>query len=230
MSTWSTESFVRRQHELRAGGLRALYPSQAWSMYRVAPLCESVIDFGFGSEESLLALREMNPFIRYTGIDSDTEIVSTAAAKHRDERTDFAAVDFELFDYGVAELTQGWSFVYAHDRPFHAIKKLWSCATRFSLFDVRATHLDDDVIDIERSYGEHDGQRVCYPLLSWERLLAYLAELDPRPRIEFTTYYFPPSQYVHIERALPEPFVASIVLDREGSGIVGTLVPPRRVP
>lgn len=228
-SVLGSESWRRRQKELRSGGLVGLYSSQAWSLYRVVPLYRSVVDFGFGTPESLLAVREINPTIEYLGVDVVTAVVGAAQHSYGDERTQFAALDFAEAT-ATAELAMGWSFVYAHDRPYEAIQKLWDTCTRFALFDLRATHLGEDVTDARRSYGEHDGSRVCYPLLSWSRLIKFLMGLEPVPTIEFTTYYFPPSRCVHVDHSIPEPFVASLILSREGSGgVTGRLVPPPRV-
>lgn len=100
-------------------------------------------------------------------------------------------------------------------------------AGRFCLFDVRAAHIADDVIDVDRSYGQHDDERVCYPILSWRRLEAFLHGLRPAVAIEVASYYYPPSEFVHIADGIPEPFVLSIVLDRGASGFYGHVVEPR---
>jgi hypothetical protein len=228
LSAWSTESFATRQGELREPNLRALFPSQAWSLFRIAPKCASVLDLGFGSIDSLIVLRKINPQISYLGLDLESEIVSDASP-YSDERTQFVCADFLGWEGARAELVQGWSFVYAHARPYECIERMYELADRFCLFDVRVTHLDADIVDTRRSRGMHDGREVPYPLLSWPRLRSFLESLSPSPAIELATYYFPPGPHVVLASDVPQPFVASLVLGKAGGpSFYGRVVEPLR--
>ena len=115
-------------------------------------------------------------------------------------------------------LVQGWSFVYALDRPYAAIEKMYALTERYCVFDLRATGLEDDVLDIDRARGELGGTVLPYPLLSWSRFQEFVLALSPGPRrLEFATYYFPPGPYVRLAPDLPEPFVAAVLIEK-GSG------------
>ena len=230
---WHTTAFAQRQKELRSPELRTLYPSQAWSMYRIIPACRTLLDLGFGSIDSLLVVRTINSQIEYLGLDFVREIVESA--KHlEDARTKFVQADFPQWQCDTSfDVVQGWSFVYVFDRPYEVMRKMYGLARRHCLFDIRATHLDDDVIDTTRAWGLHDGVKVNYPLLSWQRFQAFVASLRPIPEsVEVACYYYPPGSAVRLDPVLPQPFVASIVINKGDEGATsqtrwhGKLIPP----
>lgn len=182
-------------------------------MYRLIPHVSSVLDVGFGSIDSMLTVRQINGQVDYTGVDGAAAVVA-AAAPYADARTRFRHGNF--FDYNgpSVELVQAWSFVYATDRPWAAIDRLYGLCTRYCLFDVRATHLPHDILDEELARGELGGKRIPYPLLSWRKLDAFLSGLEPAPGLEFAAYYYPPGPHVVLAPTL-QPFVVSVVLDKE---------------
>ena len=218
-SAWHTDSFAKRQGELRSPELRTLYPSQAWSMYRTIPHGETLLDLGFGSAESLIVVRKINNRIRYLGVDFVRSIVESA--KHlEDPQTKFVEADFLQWQTDQTfDIVQGWSFVYAFDCPYDVMRKMYALTRRHCLFDLRATHMKDDVIDLTRAYGLHDGVKVNYPLLSWHRFQAFVEALRPIPEsVEFSCYYYPPGPAVHLNPALPQPFVVSVVINKSLDG------------
>jgi hypothetical protein len=220
-TVWHTESFFNRQAQLRQPTLRSLYPSQAWSMYRVLPSCKSVLDLGFGSADSMLTIRQISPDIDYTGVDLVPDVVDKC--RHlEDQRTQFICGDF-LSDNLLStahrrdfDIVQGWSFIYAFDQPYLPLKKMYDLSSKWCLFDIRALHSNDDITDRKLTHAIHDGVQVSYPLMSWPKFIEFVSKLTPRPvTVEFSTYYYPPNtNLVKISSEVPEPFVASIAIEK----------------
>ncbi len=225
---WESRSFFDRQSEIRGRGLASLYPSQAWCMYRGLSDCSSVLEAGFGfpgAANNVQAITNAD----YLGIDSSQSVIEQAkpfeTKNVRFERADILDLDLKrTFDAVMA-----WALIYSSSEPYKMLENLWKHTRKRLMFDARAIHGSEDIIDVKRSYGEYGGIRCHYALLGWDRLLQFLNDLGA-VKIEFCSYYFPMSTNVHVDSDIPEPFVTSLIVHRTGekSEPVGNLVPPRK--
>jgi hypothetical protein len=213
---WSTNEFIERNKSLKEGGLSSLYPSQAWAMYRILPKFESILDVGFTSLKSYEVVKSIAPCIEYTGID----IVKNSPDDFNHEpNAEIITGDFfeEKFSRTFS-VVQAWQFVYVIDKPFLSIEKMYFLADDICMFDIRANYDKKSIVDIKKSYSYHQGCYTNYVIFSWHEFKYFIESLRPRPeQVEFSSYYYPTSEFITIEKGIKESFISSIII-RKGRG------------
>ncbi len=97
VKAWNTTGFVERMHSLNRVNLRDLYPSEAWSIYRIIPQVNNLLDICCGGSNMSQIVRTVNPALNYTGVDLNKELVDEGNKKFGSEKVKFIASDIFRF-------------------------------------------------------------------------------------------------------------------------------------
>lgn len=215
---WLTRGFVRRVAGLDRTRLRDLYPSEAWSLYRVLPRCRTVVDLGCGSGAMSQVVRAISPKTRYLGVDLNPVLIRRAAARYGNAQTRFIQGDLWEFLKGAEASADGimaWAVLYACAEFERLISRMIARAKRFVLFDMRVANISETVADIGMAHTVYDGTKGPYVIASFRALLDELRRHGRGlQRAEIAGYDYPVGPAVWMSGRLPQPSVISVVLEK----------------
>ena len=125
-SPYQSEEFSDRVAYLKRRALHQLYPSEAWSLYRTLPRCESVLDLGCGSGDMAGIVDTISPSTRYSGVDSNTKLINIAKRTEIKGKREFIEDDAfallerpEKFDF-----VMGWALLYAVENLYKLLEMM----------------------------------------------------------------------------------------------------------
>ena len=167
---------------------------------------QSVLDLGCAAGGSLFFSRELNPNVKYTGIDISEELINIAKKRFEGELSNFEFVHFDgehipfkdnsvdfCFSFGVFHHLSDWK------KMTHEVLRV---SQKFVLFDLRLWP-QNSLAGSPLSYqkialgGEWDGKTVIqYNIQSFNEVLEFLSTLkDQSISAQLYGYYSKPTDY-----------------------------------
>lgn len=216
---WNTKGFVDRMHQLNRVKLRDLYPSEAWSMYRILPQVNQVIDICCGGSNMSQIVKAINPSIDYTGVELNEKLVQEGNDVFGSETVRFICSD--VFDFLNTctvqyECVMAWAAVTHFADMYGLIDKLFKLAGRFFLFDVRLTDTDSTVADEKIAWTEYDGMRHPYYIAATKEFFEFLKIKESELRaVEIAGYDYPFGSTSWVSPDILQPGVFSVVLEKK---------------
>lgn len=168
----------------------ALHPSEAHFLPRLLKPGLTVLDVGCAAGGFCRILRELEPDIRYTGVDLSGEMIAEARRRYPDQRFEIApgeklpfrdgSFDLVLCTGGTLPMILSWRSV---------LQECWRVSRARVLFDVRAVGEGEDLEDIKQSYiklafsDEWEERAVSpYVVITMGSLYKAVMSLTPTPR------------------------------------------------
>ena len=198
--------------------LRDLYPSEAWSMYRILPQCETILDLGCGGGNMFQVVRQIAPNAHYTGLDLNPTLVERGQEAFGKSTATFIQGDIlghlqqsnEKYD-----CVMTWGVTYAIPFFYEAFDLVMSKdMARFFIFDMRVTDGESTLDDMNlswASYGDvknpnywHSFPEFLDAIKKWEHKLR---------RVEISGYDYPVGSAAWFSEDSPRPTVLSVVLE-----------------
>ena len=96
-TAYNSKEFINRVDELKRTHPRNLYPSEAWSLYRILPECKNVLDLGCGGGDMAEIVNAISKSTQYIGLDSNQDLIDIAKKSSFSGNPRFIAED--VFKY-----------------------------------------------------------------------------------------------------------------------------------
>lgn len=217
-------AFPLRMAELNRKGLRDLYPSEAWSMYRILPQCRSVLDLGCGGSNMLGVVRAINPEIRYVGVDFNPDLISAAQTARGSEAARFVQSDIEAFlreNTETFDCVMTWAVTYALPNFYECFDLvLEKRMGRFFMFDMRVSTLPGTIDDVNLAWSSYGSVRNPYYMHNYGEFLAAIRKHAPAS-VEIAGYDFPVGTTSWVHPNLRQPTILSVVIETRASEASG---------
>ncbi len=222
-AAFCTKGFVKSYEKLRKNvQLRELYPSEAWSVYRIIPQCKTMLDIGCGNGNISSILHAINNDIKYTGIDVSENIIEVAKETNESDLVEFFVSDAQKFLSGLDskfDCVMCFAATYAFPEFYKVMESMLNASKRFVIFDMRVHEKDMHVADVEIACTKHDNLKSPYVILSFREFLKVVSGWKEKvARVEISGYDFPVNRETHfLSPALNEPAIMSVVLEKRTS-------------
>lgn len=216
---WDTEEFEKRTKELNRTELFKLYPSEAWSLYRIIPQCKTVLDLGCGNGAMANIVRQISPETKYTGSDHQGKLMK--AASEIFPFANFKAGDIlELLStFPEYDAVMSWSVIKSFQNWREVIANMLQKAEKYVMFDLRVSNVEKEFWDEKICWAMYGNRRGPILVLNYktlkEALLKYAGELE---RIEIAAYQSSFDWRTQFSGTPPEQFVVSCVLKKKVKG------------
>ncbi|MFQ5873751.1 MAG: class I SAM-dependent methyltransferase, partial [Dehalococcoidia bacterium] len=215
---WNTVEFVQRVAQLERANLRDLFPSEAWSLYRILPHCESVLDLGCGNGRMAAILQAISPRTYSIGVDSNATLVQRASQEYAGANARFVQADvFQFLDNGNEpfDCVMAWALLYALTNFKELLDGMIARASKWVLFDMRVANVEKTIADTALAYTQYGDVRAPYVIASFRDLLQHLKGHEAAlASVEMTGYHFPPGPTCWVSDTLSQPAVLLVVLER----------------
>jgi SAM-dependent methyltransferase len=214
---YNSKEFINRVNELKRVKLKNLYPSEAWSLYRILPECRDVLDLGCGGGDMAEIVNTISKTTQYIGLDGNKDLIEIAKKSGFTGNPRFISEDVFKYLEGkeAFECVMGWAFLYAVLDPYKLLELMVKKASKYVLFDIRSAVMQKDVLDMSLShvvYGENKGP---LPIVSFRNFINAIRGYEEQlEEIEMTGYYFPFGSHVVIDKNIPEPAIISVILKK----------------
>jgi SAM-dependent methyltransferase len=219
-NVWINKEFSHHALNLNREALRTLYPSEAWSLYRIIPDCCSVLDMGCGNGNKANILRLINANAHYSGLDFNDELIDAAAQSY--PYADFFSSEAEVFLKEIKgkkayDCIMAWAFFCTLPNYFDLLDACIDISEKYILFDLRVINSSEDIHSLDLAYTSYNDIKEPYFLGSFSKLKAFLqSKAKNLKAIEISGYEFPVSPEISwIDPALPTPVVLSVVLEKK---------------
>ena len=138
---YNSKEFINRVHELKRIKPRNLYPSEAWSLYRILPECRNVLDLGCGGGDMAEIVSTISKTTQYIGLDSNQDLIDIALKSSFAGNPRFIPEDVFKYLEGkeAFECVMGWAFLYAVLDPYKLLELMVKKASKYVLFDIRSS-------------------------------------------------------------------------------------------
>lgn len=216
-AAWLTDAFARRVTGLHRTRLRDLYPSEAWSLYRVIPQCHNVLDMGCGSGAMFEIVRTLSDSAQYTGVDMNPALVASAKNRYSSSHAEFIHADALRFLETCEarfDCVMSWALLYAVPDFDALIERMIACTSRFVLFDMRVANVAATIADTGLAYTVYDDVKAPVVIGSFPALLQTLRQHDELKAVEISGYDMPLGSTSWISSSLPPISIVSVVLER----------------
>lgn len=163
-----------------------LYRSEQHFFAKILPTVGSVLDLGCAAGGSLLFSRELNPNVKYTGLDISQELISVAKKRFQSEKfVEFMYFDGEALPKDSSSVDLCFSFgVFHHLANWQVMaEEFLRVSSKYVLFDLRLWD-QPSLINDKNSFqkialgGEWDGKTVVpYNIQSFNEVFEYCSNL-----------------------------------------------------
>ena len=222
---YQSQEFSDRITYLKRRELNQLYPSEAWSLYRTLPKCESVIDLGCGSGDMAGIVNTISPSTRYSGVDSNAKLINIAKRTEIKGKLEFIKDDVFAFlkrpeKFGCV---MGWALLYAVENLYKLLEMMIAKANKYVLFDVRAVKTPDDVIDMSVSHTRYGKTTGPLPIVSFDNLINFIKRYEKKlSSVEMAGYYFPIGPHGWVDARIAEPAILSVALEKASPDFIAS--------
>lgn len=220
---WNTKEYEIRTRKLYRTELHKLYPSEAWTLYRILPNCKSVIDLGCGNGAMAAITKQIAPNAQYTGVDHQTRLIKEA--RDAFSWAEFHASDLESYleRCEPADCVMSWSVIKSFKNWRDILAGMLKKARKYVICDIRVANTDAESFDVDVCHAEYGGKRgpiilVNYPIFC-NALLEHRSELA---RIEIAGYQSEWGEFVHFVGPAPDTFLIVSVLVKKGVQLTQT--------
>lgn len=213
-----TESFTDRMDVLNRVNLRDLFPSEAWSMYRILPQCSSILDLGCGGSNMFQVVRQIVPNAYYTGLDLNPTLVERGQEAFANTNAQFVQGDIlghlQKTDQKY-DCVMGWGVTYVIPFFYDALDLVMSKdMSQFFIFDMRVTGSDSTLDDMDLSSASYGGIANPNYWHSFTEFLQIIKKWEHKLKnVEISGYEFPVGEAVRFSPDSPRPTVLSVVLE-----------------
>lgn len=215
---WNTPEYEERTRQLYRVELHKLYPSEAWSLFRILPECKTILDLGCGNGAMAAIARQIAPDAHYTGMDHQDTLMQEA-------KTAFPYADFEagdMVDYlkncDEFDCVMSWSVIKSFGNWRELISLLLDKARKYVICDIRVANTDFEAFDDTVCWADYGGRRGPIAFLNYPAYRDALVEhKDQLDRVEVAAYQSEWGQFVHLREDIdPETFLVVSVLVKKG--------------
>lgn len=216
---WNTKEYEERTRQLYRTELHKLYPSEAWALYRVLPLCESILDLGCGNGAMAAISKQIAPHAHYTGMDHQEHLMEEA-------RQVFPFADFHAGDLSTylercepVDCVMSWSVIKSFGNWRDLIAGMLKKSNGYVICDIRVANTDREAFDQDVCWADYGGRRGPIAFLNYATFRnAVLTHKDILSRIEIVAYQSEWGPYVHFADGLhPDTFLVTCVLAKQGA-------------
>lgn len=185
----------------------------------------SVLDVGCASGRFMELLSVLGARPAYTGIDISAEQIASAQRLYPD--ADFHLGNaLELAIAGPFDLVNATGVMQHEPRFAELIARLVAWSSRWVLFDVKLSDLDEDIVDIARSHAGTPEHPLFFNILSAQRLLERLRAMDGIARASVYGYATPPNASTTIPPEVTRLVSAGVFLELgQGPAVIQTELP-----
>ncbi|MEK9652322.1 MAG: class I SAM-dependent methyltransferase [Betaproteobacteria bacterium] len=213
---WSYEDMIDRF--ARRSSWLQLFHSEQKILKRLNCGFESVLDVGCALGSMSNVFEAIWPNIQYTGLDVSAEMINRAKKSFPQHRF----ITTNVLDYRGTGIND---FVFAtgvcqHEPQFkEAIVKLIELAGKYVTFDCKIIHGHSSVIDVDKSYCNHD-DRLFYILVEYKDLLNILKAATNIKSIYLYGYYAKVSEKVVVPNTIDKTkiSVCQVLIEKGDSG------------
>lgn len=204
---WNRQEMVAKFERKRSGDF---FASEREILKKIGPGCRTILDIGCASGRFAELIDELAPGASFSGIDISANNIERA-------RANYPAATFYLGNALDIDLAERFDLINAtgvmqHEPRFKdLIAQMLSWSDRFIMFDVKFAAIPDDLVDIERAYGQIGDDRLYFVVLSWLLFRTYLESLPRVKRVEVWGYETPKNANTVIPGGV-EPLVSAGVL------------------
>ena len=177
---WSSpESIEYYRHHRQV--IDELYPSERFFLPDIACRVESMLDVGCAAGGFSEIVRNLNPRIRYFGVDIVPAFIETARTEH--PHADFALGDGLTFSTSpeTFDLVHASGVLHLNLRYREMLNAMWRQTRRFLLCDFRLTTGAPEIGCLRSPFGEREPVSLPYVVISVAEMKEIFAGLDPAP-------------------------------------------------
>jgi SAM-dependent methyltransferase len=184
-----------------------LYESERYFLPDVVRQVQSMLDVGCAAGGFSQIVRELNPAVRYVGVDVIPYFVALA-------QRDYPGVEFHVSDGlhfpfapGTFDLVHSSGVLHLNSHYREMVQAMWTQTSRYLLIDFRLTRTPTVIGEMDVNFGASasSATRLPYHILNVDELVAFLAALDPAPasiRAKGYRHTVSPTAHVHLESAI----------------------------
>ena len=213
---WNTREYEERTRELYRVDLCKLYPSEAWSLYRVIPACKTVVDLGCGNGAMAEIIRKISPETCYTGMDHQENLMNEA--KTLFPYAEFSADSLENFIDKCHEYdcVMSWSVLKSFKDWRRIVSNMLKKAKKYVVFDLRISNIDKEIWDADYCWADYGGRKGPILALNYKAYKEFLLSLSEElEQIEICGYESSFGKFVHFKDIEPKQFIVTAVLKKK---------------
>ena len=168
------------------------FRTETFFLDEIGPQLSSVLDIGCASGRFASLIEHYAADFEYTGADLVAEGVNSAQRNLPQHRF-LVGNALELEIDSTFQLVNATGVVQHEPRFHELIERMLMWSSRYVLFDLKAAPVSEHLIDWQRSFVTIGDDRLYFVVLSYRRLLAWLAQIPGLARIRIYGYETQPN-------------------------------------